>query len=161
MSQALATASSAHQSNGLSDHASYPSPARSNTLLQTFPADADASRSRMSAMAWVRALALTPSSAARACKRAKNLRRSLSDGASGTWPSTATWPKSAALTLRLLPTTSIITSMLHLIKESEAWSALFRAVLRPRLGIDPAGSSVYLSASHEADSRVPRLCDQV
>src|SRR3954462_14047170 len=96
MSQALATASSAHQSNGLSDHASYPSPARSNTLLQTFPADADASRSRMSAMAWVRALALTPSSAARACKRAKNLRRSLSEGARGTEPSTATPLKSTA-----------------------------------------------------------------
>jgi hypothetical protein len=37
----------------------------------------------MSAMARVRALGLTPSSAARACKRAKNLRRSLSEGASG------------------------------------------------------------------------------
>ena len=35
-------------------------------------------------MARVKALGLTPSSAARACKRAKNLRRSLSEGASGT-----------------------------------------------------------------------------
>jgi hypothetical protein len=49
-------------------------------------------------MARVRALGLTPSSAARACKRAKNLRRSLSEGASGTWPSSATPPKPTALT---------------------------------------------------------------